>query len=333
MSEFNYESKWASLNASSNRENKGKAVLVDKTAACKVYLFTNYIDQRRSVIIKLPNSFTYKNDLPEVIGVTCKSRSTYGGLDGKLFVIEQKFSVHTSISEAFMSEIAKNVVKLKDEKQLMNCLTKEFEDWKNYFINITDELSREKQLGLYGEMFFLKNVLMKKIGIQRAMSSWKGYDGERHDFEIPSISFEVKATETKAPFRIKISNEKQLEIGKLKYLYLVVYNIVSSESNIGDLPLIVNSIINSLKQHPILLTEFKKNIMRVGYDFSSENKYNRSYTILNLKNENYNITDKFPTILTSDINKLKSTKAILDVKYSINMDACSKFIVKQIIFK
>lgn len=330
---FNYETKWASLNSSSEKDNKGKASLVDKTSVCKVYLFTNFKDQRRSVIIKLSNSIKFDNDLPDVIGVTCKNRSSYGGLEGKLFVIEQKFSVHTSISEAFMSEIAKNIVKLDDESQLFNCLSNDFENWKNYFINITDELSREKQLGLYGEMYFLKNVLIEKIGIQRAIDSWKGYKSERHDFELPGISFELKATETKKPFRIKISNEKQLEIGKLRHLYLVVYNIVSSECDKGDLPLLINALIGELKKYPALLTEFKNNIMKLGYDFNSENKYNRTYSILNLKDENYEITDKFPAILTNDINKIKNTNAILEIKYSINLDVCQNFKVKKLIFK
>lgn len=333
MSNFNYEFKWAELNNLSKNEIIGKAALVDKTSVCKVYLYTHFHQNKRSIIIKLSSLLKPHKPLPEVIGVNCRNLYQYAGLRGYLFVIEQKFDVHTSISEAFMSEISRKVVLLVEEKDLFNCLQELFDDWKTYFVNITDGLSRQKQLGLYGELLFMRKVLFPEIGIEKSLEAWKGYMGNRHDFEIPGVSFEIKCSETKVPLRITISNEKQLNRGDLVHLYLIVYDIISSEAESGDLPSIINILLQELELFPQLYYEFRKNIMSLGYDFNSESKYNRSYTVVNSGREYFEVKDDFPTIVTEDIHRLKNTTAIMNISYEINMDACDEFRIHKLDFQ
>ena len=240
-------------------------------------------------------------------------------------MIEQKYSVYSNISELFMSEISRILLEMKSIDFFDAILIKIFKDWKSYFIEELDSFSLQKQLGLYGEMYFMYNILFKELGIDTALNAWKGYKKNRHDFELPDISFEIKATTTNNPLRVKISNEKQLEKGQLKHLYLGVYNMVSSEAKSGDLPRLLTQIIDSIKDLQ-LKNEFKRNVMSLGYNFEKESEYNRSYSIVNQDKVFYEIDDTFPSIGVKDLIKLGKNKAIMDIGYTINLDACSKYI-------
>ena len=325
--DFNYEQKWSELNNRSKYDANGKSALVEKNSVFKVYLFSHYENVKRSVIIKLPKNYKIKKKLPDVLGVNCSMKTKYGGLSGNLFTIEQRYSVHTTISELFMSEIARIIIELIDVNRFEDVLNNIFEDWKSYFIEEMDSFGTQKQLGLYGEMFFMTKVLFIELGIESALKAWKGYEKNRHDFELPDISFEIKATTSNNPLRVKISNEKQLEKGKLKHLYLTVYNMVSSESKTGDLPKLLDNIIKQIKNIK-LKNDFKRNIMSLGYKFENETEYNRSYSLVNKGKEYYEVDDTFPYIGIKDLIKLKKETAVMEINYTLNLDACSKFLCK-----
>ncbi len=331
--EFNYEQKWNELNNTSKSSNKGISACVDENSFFKVYLFSDFQKMKRSVIIKLPNQYKIKKKIPDVLGVRCDIDINYGGLNGNLFAIEQKYAVHTTISELFMSEISRIIIELEDIELFEDVLHKIFEDWKSYFVEEMDLFGPQKQLGLYGEMYFMYNVLFKELGITPSINAWKGYEKNRHDFEIPNISFEIKATTSNNPIKVKISNEKQLEKGKLKYLYLTVYNMVSSESSVGDLPKLVNLISKELDKDPHSRNMFRRNIMSLGYIFEKEGEYNRSYAIINKGEEYYEVDDTFPSIRLKQLGKLNKSNALMDIKYSINIDACQKYQCKNPYFK
>lgn len=322
---FNYEKKWKELNSSSKDMLKGKSVLVEKSPIYKIYLFSDFINFKRAVIITMPNDFKIRKKLPEVLGVRCNITPKYGGIKGNLFVIEQKYSVYSNISELFMSEISRILLELKNIDLFESVLIKIFEDWKSFFIEEIDSFGLQKQVGLYGEMYFMYNILFKELGIDTALRAWKGYKKNRHDFELPNISFEIKATTSNNPLRVKISNEKQLEKGKLKHLYLGVYNIVSSEAKNGDLPRLMNLILESIKDVK-LKNEFKRNVMSLGYNFENDSEYSRSYSIVNQDKVFYEVDETFPSIGIEDLVKLGKNTAIMEVSYTINLDACSKYI-------
>jgi hypothetical protein len=54
-------------------------------------------------------------------------------------------------------------------------------------------LSLEKQVGLMGELLFLKR-LARTIGWKAAVQSWRGPDAQEHDFTLNLIDIEVKTT-------------------------------------------------------------------------------------------------------------------------------------------
>src|SRR5262249_35908769 len=67
--------------------------------------------------------------------------------------------------------------------------------WRRFWSQLTTPaLSREEQLGLFAELWFLSVWLLPRVGAVEAVRRWRGPSAARHDFEWPGHSVEVKAT-------------------------------------------------------------------------------------------------------------------------------------------
>ncbi|MFF5991932.1 PD-(D/E)XK motif protein [Prauserella flavalba] len=56
-----------------------------------------------------------------------------------------------------------------------------------------DSMSREHEVGLFGELLFLGG-LINALGAKDAVRAWRGGQAEEHDFGLPSLDVEVKTT-------------------------------------------------------------------------------------------------------------------------------------------
>ena len=66
--------------------------------------------------------------------------------------------------------------------------------WRRFWGQLPRQmLSREAQLGLFAELWFLSRWLLPRVGAAEAVARWRGPFGARHDFEWPGGSVEVKA--------------------------------------------------------------------------------------------------------------------------------------------
>ena len=64
--------------------------------------------------------------------------------------------------------------------------------WRRFWgQNPRQVLTREAQIGLFSELWFLAYWLIPAIGISEAVTRWRGPYGARHDFEHPGLSVEA----------------------------------------------------------------------------------------------------------------------------------------------
>lgn len=72
--------------------------------------------------------------------------------------------------------------------------TRHFFKWSAFFENKrTDALSRDQVKGVFGELFYLKNLLLESgLNIDDVLSSWRGPYDEGHDFVFDFIDYEIK---------------------------------------------------------------------------------------------------------------------------------------------
>ncbi len=100
---------------------------------------------------------------------------------------------------------------------------------------LAPDLSSSEQIGLYGELWVLSQVLMPTVGA-RACHLWSGPERERHDFVGQGVHIEVKTTTRSEP-KHEISRLDQLRAppGKrLLFISVMVEKSLGGDETIAD---------------------------------------------------------------------------------------------------
>lgn len=120
---------------------------------------------------------------------------------------------------------------------------KHFFKWSAFFENKrSDNLSYNDVKGIFGELFYLKNLLTESsLNADDILISWKGPYDTGHDFISDFKDYEIKTVES-TKNSISISSEFQLESEKGKKLELVVISVFPDIENGLSLKNLVNDI-------------------------------------------------------------------------------------------
>jgi len=145
------------------------------------------------------------------------------------------------------------------EKEFFDALEYTFKYLKNYWSIST--LSKDFQLGLFGELHILE-MLINKIGWEKAVNGWKGPDAGLHDFIFNKTLIEIKTTESDPP-SIRIENPAQLFSPDNHILFL---NVCHAELGNG------NNIVQKVKQlqndydgYDQIDNAFKQKLINIGF--------------------------------------------------------------------
>lgn len=134
-------------------------------------------------------------------------------------------------------------------------------------------LTREEQLGLFAELWFLNTWLAKKVGPGEAVRRWRGPFGARHDFEWVGRSVEVKATtSTRGPVH-RINGIDQLappENGDLLFFSLRLREEASASKT---LPNLVLSCREEIGIDDEVLAQLEAGLVQAGYSLIHEEDY------------------------------------------------------------
>jgi hypothetical protein len=206
------------------------------------------------------------------------------------------------------------------EKNVVATILNSLETWKLFFEkNKNKSLSVEKQKGLYGELTYLRDFVLKQIDFSTAIESWKGPDRAYHDFEFKKIAVEIKTTSGKEHKKFIISSEKQLDSLELDNLYLGLFSLNVHFNDIGQ------TLIDIIEECDILLTEFSAaryafnlKLLKSGYLPEHKLEYKTRFSISSI--DFFEITDDFPRITKNNL-----PIGLGDIKYSVMVSACERF--------
>lgn len=198
--------------------------------------------------------------------------------------------------------------------------------WKRFWGALPrNTLTREEQIGLFGELWFLKNWLFPNKGEEVSLSAWRGPRGSRHDFELCGESIEVKSTiSTRGAIHI-IHGLDQLslpEVGPLRFFSLMVREEGGATNS---LPVLVRLIRESLNHDATLQVEFECHLAHAGYSDTCRDEYDRLK--LRVVTENlYRVEESFPRLTKkSFIGEVPA--GIETVQYMINLSGFNHLIL------
>jgi hypothetical protein len=200
------------------------------------------------------------------------------------------------------------------------CVMRVLAKWRRFWGQTPKNLlSRDAQVGLFAELWFLAFWLIPKRGISAARD-WRGPFGSRHDFEWANRSVEVKGTtSTRGPIH-HVNGMDQLNDPEQGDLLMFSARIREEAGASNTLPGMVAACRVLLSTDSEVLTYFDLALDRSGYSPLHEEDYARTHWRL-VEEQLYAVTDDFPRLSSSRLIDGLSP-GIERVGYDINLSVC-----------
>ena len=199
--------------------------------------------------------------------------------------------------------------------------------WRRFWSGVNQGvLSKEQQLGLFGELWFLSRWLCPSVGTAKALQMWRGPAGSRNDFEVQGMGIEVKTTGRVDAVHVIHGLDQLLEPpGGALFLYSL--SVRDEASGTDCLPKVVNEMRGRLAEDYQALLQFDAAVYAAGYDDRLASEYGG--LVLRVRDEGlYRVTDGFPRLVPASV--LGGLPAGLSaVNYELNLDAAAAWLLSK----
>jgi len=286
-------------------------------------------DQNKRCIIlplKGPLDMQVYNCFPRWNGLTIVQEKHMSTLTqgSEWFLIFKENSTRMDISHEIFIHIFEDICEMVRKEvtypRIFNKIIIVLTKWEQFFerINIKP-LSKIVLQGLFGELLFLKKVLMRggeELQVQ-ALNGWYGVDYSKKDFQYQRDFIEIKTSLKKKPYSIWVSSDTQLEKPADYRLFLCCYMLEVDKQLGKSVKNLIEEIQDILLEYP--KTIFKEKLMKIGVisELLAPDMlefYSVSDVLV------YEVKDGFPLI---DVSVLPT--AIFNVEYALALDECNRW--------
>ena len=220
--------------------------------------------------------------------------------------------------ELFVTPIFNQIVLsiFRDGRDPLLVVTEKLELLRKAFTRVGSEISEVKQIGIFGELWTLLNIVIPSIGTA-AVSRWSGPLFERHDFVGDKAHIEVKST-TKSEDKHEISRIDQLKPPSGKDLMLVSIQLERSVGGDDTLATMREKIIENLQNDGPSIEEFEEKMVSMGWNVGLV----QSGTLLKFNVRSvlaFLVQDTFPRLPDDYV----PPRGVTAIQYTINISACS----------
>ncbi len=305
---------WQSQQAENSKFIKS---IIDEISCVDCFLATNCITNTRNFLIDFDSDVDFAN----------VSISRFKGVEIQVIQIDDKKELVIALLEnslrniftLLIEDILKELSICKDQKSALKAVFTVISLWKRLFENTQpDGLTIEKQIGLYGELYFLLKSIESKGAESHVLDAWLGPDGYNQDFIFNTSAVEIKTSAANHP-AIGITNELQLYNDTNNDLYLYFVSIDVRKGKTNTLNTLVDFIKKNFQSQPDLISTFSLKLQKYGYYEKDKELYNnRQFIVRSVKT--YQIADGFPTLTPANI-----PDGIFNVSYKIELSACASF--------
>jgi len=188
-----------------------------------------------------------------------------------------------------------------------------------YFLKQHRHLSipLETQMGLYGELSYLRDHVLPSCSPEESIQAWTGPDFDKQDFSLQQQLVEVKSYLSSKGQEIHISSLHQLD-NSIKPLILVSYGITRTERGVS-IQMLIEDIAAVLYQAGEEVYESFWSKL-TGYGYMQNVSEKELYKFSTDKVRFFSVTDAFPKILTDKVHPF-----ITSVRYIIDLSRCTEF--------
>jgi len=197
--------------------------------------------------------------------------------------------------------------------------------WRRFWSGISQGvLSKEEQLGLFGELWFLNRWLAPTLGISEAVKMWRGPAGARNDFESVGSAIEVKTTGRLDGAHVIHGLDQLLEPpgGRLLLFSLLVRDEASGAEN---LPGQVAETRGLIADDYALQSQFDALIYAAGYDDRLAAEYAK--LLLRIRGTGlYKVVQGFPRLVPASLADGVPV-GVSTIDYELRLDAAGAWLL------
>ncbi len=196
--------------------------------------------------------------------------------------------------------------------------------WLSFLDNRNNKLSKEVIKGIWGEVFYLKKLLISGSGkVNDIIFSWQGPFDKGHDFVFEFIEIEIKTIQS-GTNNIRISSEFQLENNPGKTLELVVLSVEDDKTTGLTLEALVHEVRSLMTNIGGDINVFADALFQKGLTFGNINEYNM-YQFKPNSIKFFNCCDEqFPKIIKSRL-----PEEISNVRYNLKLNMLDGFLLSE----
>ncbi|MGE5362152.1 MAG: PD-(D/E)XK motif protein [Bacteroidales bacterium] len=261
--------------------------------------------------------------LPEGRGFSLAAVHTPGDPDGAHCLrFELTDLAHADVFDVIGNDVLRHLLAAKDEATAFLTFVGRIAEWQ-HFLNTLPRggLSEHAQLGLFAELWFLRQHLLTEIAPLCAIQAWTGPRALTKDFEFKGLAFEVKATAAKQPAKFQISGELQLDIGgvgRLILYALLVERLAAGGLSLRDLVAAMRE--NLAARDTAALVVFGELLLQSGYIDADADRYSTQFAF---RSEHFfDVRGDFPRIVGADLRP-----GVGDVRYSVQQSECERYAI------
>jgi Putative PD-(D/E)XK family member, (DUF4420) len=231
---------------------------------------------------------------------------------------------YSDIFTALVDDVIAGVAEKTTEEAGLQEFVTRLKRWQAFLkLNPPEGLSEIAQQGLYGELWFLRQVVFPNLESVKGIRCWTGPKATPQDFQFPGCAIEVKTTSSKQHQTLSIASERQLDDTGIGTIVLLHLSLDLRQEQGETLPKIVASVRSLVANDAIAKDELENLLFEVGYLDIHTTRYEKTGYIIREHNY-FKVRADFPRIIESDLRN-----GIGDVRYTISVAECKRFSIAE----
>ncbi len=316
---------WSELEADTSYTSGYVRLRIEPDACCDLFLAVRKPENSRSLLLEVnAQAFPPDTEYPQSDGFQVILSTIKPGPNGQIRIILQLSNErYSDVFSVLAGDIVTHVTAQHDQKAAIAEFISRLVRWQAFFRKHPEGLGEEAQKGLYGELWFLRTIVIPSIGEGEAVRAWVGPTKTNQDFQFDKCAIEVKTTSgINQP--ISITNIRQLDdagIDSLILLHILLDVRLGGVQSLNELVEEIRTFLHATNTSAAVL--FDERLVDVGYLDIHQSKYmDPKYAIRDY--EFFLVISGFPRILERDL-----MQGIGDVHYSIAAASCMPFKVSE----
>jgi hypothetical protein len=257
---------WQALRTDDSRTSGVVRRRVHPDAAMDIYVAVEKPSNRPLLLVELDTGHVDHLPVAETKGFRVGFESAgSSGPDKTLCIIELADPSAVDLFEVVVSDIVDAVVEQVTRDAALAALSVRVSRWQSFFERFGGGgLSPEHQLGLFGELWFMRRMLQQSS--TEAVTAWVGPTAANQDFQLAGHAMEVKTSAANPCVELKISNLLQLDSRGLDGLAVAVLLVSRLANSPETLVEMVDSVRSEVRTRtPAKSQELEDKLFGEGY--------------------------------------------------------------------